>query len=218
MRRIGIGAIVTRMYFGETAMIRPARQLVAACIAIAASGVLTAAAGGEGTRVVAQDLVALRASQSVSAAIWTRRPDSSYTLQLVLWRGAFFEQGTANANPAVMRSSGFTGSPIANLNPTANLTSNPIANLSNIDPRAPAQQRKKLEITVWLLRADGTMIFPTSPSTNPSPDKCTGRCMTVDVQYRFPVADAVQAVAAAVRIGDEYYIEKLQSLEPAAVN
>lgn len=167
-------------------MNRPARLLFAAILAIPAGGACSAGKVEE-VRVLAQDLVTVRASKSLNAALWTRRRDS-YTLQLVLGGGMF------------PRGSG-----------TRAMTGERIISIS-AKPPAGAQPPKLPETNVWLLRADGTQIRPISSSTIPSPDKCTGRCIAVEVLYRFSIADAEQAIAAAVRIGDDFYIEKLQSL------
>ena len=58
---------------------------------------------------------------------------------------------------------------------------------------------------MWLLRADGTQILPAGYS-------CTNNRASIDVQYRFPVDDSADAVAAAVRIDSNFHIEKLQPL------
>jgi hypothetical protein len=177
-------------------MKRPARFLFAVLFSIGA-GDAFAAAAGEATPVVAQDLLSLRASNKVSAALWTRRADS-YTLQLVM-------------------KSGFGAAPGARtleLVDGRRMVSTVRANPAEMQPL------KKPETRVWLLRADGTQILPAVPSTNPSVDSCSKnmRCMAVDVLYRFSIADAKAATAIAVNIGDEYYIEKLQSLEPPQAN
>jgi hypothetical protein len=85
---------------------------------------------------------------------------------------------------------------------------------------------------VWLLRADGTQILPVSRSTSSIAEKsCAERHAALDararllkldsgrryddvIDYRFPAAESEQAVAAAFRIDEEYYIEKLQPLVP----
>lgn len=83
-------------------------------------------------------------------------------------------------------------------------------------------------IEVWLLKADGTQILPkvyscvTGPAVRsvlsapePAPPLLTKQDQ---FSYRYSVADSEQAVAAAIRIDDDFYIEKLQPLQsrPAA--
>lgn len=69
-------------------------------------------------------------------------------------------------------------------------------------------------VEVWLLKADGTQILPptyscdigTRPATGPAP---------VEITYEFPLEGGQQAVAAAIRVESNYYIEKLQRPVPA---
>jgi hypothetical protein len=167
----------------------PARFLLAALLAIPAGGAFSAD-NFEKVQVLAQDLVTVRASSSISAALWTRRSDS-YTLQLVMGRGTLLRgsESRAMVGERIM--------PVSARSPGAQL------------PKPP-------ETNVWLLRADGTQIRPLHSATIPSPEKCTGRCIAVEVLYRFSIADAEQAIAAAVKIGDDFYIEKLQPLVQTA--
>ncbi|MEO6079802.1 MAG: hypothetical protein ABIQ86_08500 [Steroidobacteraceae bacterium] len=176
-------------------MRRPVRLLFAVLLAVVAGSAFPAATTGEGTRVVAQDLVTLRPSNKVSAAIWTRRANY-YTLQLVMRQGLDASFGARTL---------------------AMIDGRRMAATSRTIP-TDVQPSKKLDTSVWLLRADGTQILPAVPSTNPSLDSCSKnlRCIAVDVLYRFSIADATAAVAVAVRIGDDFYIEKLQPLEQSS--
>ncbi len=65
---------------------------------------------------------------------------------------------------------------------------------------------------VWLLKADGTQILPAAYSCVPVP-AVRGAPSSEEFSYRYSVADSTQAVAAAIRIDNEFYIEKLQPLE-----
>jgi hypothetical protein len=172
-------------------MERPARLLFAALLVLCVGSAFPAAPG-ETAPVVAQDLVTLRNSSQVSAAIWTRRANS-YTLQLVMKGGIDAAFGSRTLELVDGRRMVSTSRAIS----------------------ADVQPAKRPQTSVWLLRADGTQILPAVPSTSPSPDSCSKnlRCIAVDVLYRFSVADAVSAVAIAVRIDDEFFIEKLQPLE-----
>jgi hypothetical protein len=170
---------------------KPTATCLFAALLLLCGGSAFPAAPGEAPPVIAQDLTALRAAPNVSAALWTRRPDS-YTLQLVMAAPGFSPLGARTLRLVDGRRMVSTSAPDAVAQPQ------PVAQL----PRAP-------QTNVWLLRADGTQIIPRTPLVS----SCSGRCIAVDVQYRFSIAEATQAVAAAVRIGDEFFIEKLQSLE-----
>lgn len=173
---------------------KPIARLLFAALLSVGVGSAFPAAPGEATPVLAQDLVTLRNSSKVSAAIWTRRANS-YTLQLVMKSGFGLALGARALELVDGRR---------------------MVSSSRVVP-ADTQPAKRPQTSVWLLRADGTQILPGAPSTNPSVDSCSKniRCIAVDVQYRFSIADATAAVAIAVRIDDEYFIEKLQPLEQA---
>jgi len=75
---------------------------------------------------------------------------------------------------------------------------------------------KERRIDVWLLKADGTQILPASYSCDAGPVPTLRQAAApVEVSYQYPLAQAAQAVAAAIRIDDSYYIEKLQRPPPA---
>lgn len=69
---------------------------------------------------------------------------------------------------------------------------------------------KESRIEVWLLNPDGSQIPPVAYSCDSDARTSPG----IWVEYKFPLADGAKAVAAAVRIDDAFYIEKLQPLEP----
>jgi hypothetical protein len=69
---------------------------------------------------------------------------------------------------------------------------------------------KDPRVEVWLLKADGTQILPATYScdlTRHGPDTSRPHA---EISYEFPLASADQAVAAAIRIEDRYFIQKLQ--------
>jgi hypothetical protein len=76
-------------------------------------------------------------------------------------------------------------------------------------------------IEVWLLKAGGTQILPVAYSCVPVPAAGGAQSSPLsalrsgsdEVSYRYSVADSAQAVAAAIRIDNDFYIEKLQPLE-----
>jgi hypothetical protein len=170
---------------------RQAPNLSAALLMMCAAAAPAAmAATAADIPIVAQELVKVRESSRVQAAIWTRRPDA-YTLQLVFHPMALI------------------------VGRTRNLVEGPRMAPGSATSAVRLQTTKPSEVSVWLLRADGTQIVTRVPWTNPAPEKCDIRCNAIEVLYRFSIAEGSQAVAAAVRIGDDYYIEKLKPLEPA---
>jgi hypothetical protein len=75
---------------------------------------------------------------------------------------------------------------------------------------------KDPRVEVWLLKADGTQILPASYScdlTRRGPDKSRPHA---EISYEYPLAIAGQAVAAAIRIEDRYFIQKLQPADQRA--
>jgi hypothetical protein len=69
---------------------------------------------------------------------------------------------------------------------------------------------------VWLLKADGTQIAPATYNCVYSSRQPPAPNDVVSIWYGFPMAEGAQAVAAAIRIDDDFYIEKLQPLATAA--
>jgi hypothetical protein len=68
---------------------------------------------------------------------------------------------------------------------------------------------KDPRVDVWLLKADGTQILPATYSCDlrrPGPDMSRPHA---EISYEFPLANTAQAVAAAIRIEDRYFIQKL---------
>jgi hypothetical protein len=180
--------------------------LLVALLAAVTNSVAAMSAEADVAAVVAQDLLTVRDSGKVKAAIWTRRPDS-YTLQLVTG----------------VPSDIFVGRTIANLrglDPSFGTRT-----LQMVEGRRVAGQRITPlpriapKIQVWLLRADGTQILPTWRSAEPVAGKtCSLRCIATETLFRFSLPEGAQAVAAAISIDEQYYIEKLQPLasKPAA--
>lgn len=64
-------------------------------------------------------------------------------------------------------------------------------------------------VTVWLLRADGTAI-PTKGE--PPLEGAAKNVLPTETAYSVSLSAGEEAVAAAIRIDDEYYVEPLQSL------
>jgi hypothetical protein len=83
----------------------------------------------------------------------------------------------------------------------------------------PALKHPRIE--VWLLRADGTQVLPAAYTCTllpASPADSTvqpsvSRNKSDEFTYRYSFEDGAQAVAAAIRIDNDFYIEKLQALE-----
>ncbi|MEO8314877.1 MAG: hypothetical protein ABI645_08800 [Pseudomonadota bacterium] len=183
--------------------------LNAILVTCAAMAVPAATAAGE-TANGMQELVTVKASNKFDRVLWLRGP-KQYSLQFLPVRLIDSRPPANITSPAnqgapgtVERSSFFIGNTIANLRGMDPVFDDPPRILTLIAGRrvgeAQADQPPVPRIQAWLLRADGTQILP-----------------TWNAQYRLysiPVAEAVQVVAAAIQIDDEYYIEKLQSLEP----
>jgi len=91
-------------------------------------------------------------------------------------------------------------------------TPTPPIPLSVNQPYPPRIRDGRVE--VWLLKADGTQILPATYSCDKGPRAAPTESPPVEITYEFPLASGEQAVAAAIRIGENYYIEKLQPLTP----
>lgn len=177
-------------------------------------------------KLAAQDLTNVEASGQVTAR-WIREPES-YTLLVVMERSKPRPVAIRSANakqppaPAQQhdRPGYFIGNVTANLRDLDPLFSC-IRSLTLADGRRTAQnipgrappilpydpKARQPRVDAWLLKADGMQI-PAADYT------CTSHPGSTEVRYEYPAADGGQAVAAAIRIDDEYYIEKLQPLEP----
>jgi hypothetical protein len=135
------------------------------------------------------------------------------------------------------RSSYFIGSTIANLrglDPMFGCRTLTLVDGRRADGRQPPApsatapvvqsyppRTKHPRIEVWLLKADGTQILPAAytcaqlpavPAESTSPPSVL-RNKSEEFTYRYSMADSAQAVAAAIRIDNDFYIEKLQPLE-----
>jgi hypothetical protein len=229
-------------------MKRPARLLLASCLAATAVSVSTFVMGADGVKTQ-QELASVKAAKQVLSAVWTRGPDS-YTLQVVIDRSMprvmvdvrealrsvpqNFSQPQPipnwqeNAPSQVDRESFFIGNTIAKLrglDPTFCGRTLTLVDGRRTVPgervQAPATVPlppgfRDSRVEVWLLSAGGTQIQPATyncddPGRN-SPDRTD-----FPISYGYTVADGAQAVAAAIRIGDDYYIETLQPLAAPAV-
>jgi hypothetical protein len=108
-------------------------QLLGVClVAFGATGLHTSSTAAEGP-VVAQDLVNVRASTSIAAALWTRRLDS-YTLQIVFPssdQGCGAPRAPATAGTAQQTQSVPQGTEIDR---SVYFIGNTIANLRGLDP------------------------------------------------------------------------------------
>ena len=82
---------------------------------------------------------------------------------------------------------------------------------SRVSPARQPIQRPRIQ--VWLLKADGTLIAPTQrvePGT--THDKYIRHPYGVEILFAFPLSADKEAVAAAIRVDDAFYIEPLGSL------
>jgi hypothetical protein len=198
-----------------------------ACLAIVIAGESGFAAATEVT-ASEQELQNVKASDQVVSAMWQRQPESC-TLRVVIARSA--AAALVNVEEALKavppNSSRMQPQHIPNWRPNreqdaasenaergSRFIADTIARLRAMDPAfsggAPGSDGKERRIEVWLLRADGSLIQPASYVRE------TGA--RVSVSYGYSIADSMQAVAAAIRIDDGYYIDKLLPLHapPAA--
>lgn len=196
------------------------------------TGILLVLAGGSAVAMDspdtsgALDLENVKSANQVTAARWLKQPNA-YVLQVVL-----------NGTPDSLRNMTRPVSPVM-LETSQKLQRLGMVNireaLQELVPQDDADVRSSIEtcealqdlptfrtcdqvraglgeepalacarVQVWLLMADGTQILPPHQ-----------RCMAhptseVDFSYAFSLADGAQAVAAAVRVGDQFYIDKLQ--------
>ena len=157
-------------------------------------------------------------------------PGTEAPTQLAPQNRAPAPQLTATASPDTDRAQFFIGNTIANLRgldpwftcgrtltlvegrrapgqPPAPPRPDPALAYMN-QPYPPKFKERRVE--VWLLKADGTQILPTTYSCDMGPTYQPTPVRPVEISYEFPLADSEQAVAAAIRIDDEYYIEKLK--------
>jgi len=69
--------------------------------------------------------------------------------------------------------------------------------------------RETPAVTLWLLRADGTSVAATREVSREEKNGFR----PIEIAYTVPLASGDEAVAAVIRIDDEYFIEPLQSLK-----
>lgn len=74
---------------------------------------------------------------------------------------------------------------------------------------------KEGRVDAWLLKADGTQAIATVYSCAGEPIPLRSPERRVEISYEFPAAEGAEAWAVAIRIDDNYYIEKLEP-QPAA--
>lgn len=205
-------------------MKRPARLLIA-CLTTIVSGVATESSIPAENGVIEQRLIKVMASDQVTSAVLERQGDL-YTVRVVLDVAKFNAREraivTANrerlaANPPPPedleseRKSYFLGNSIAELRgttiwaPCGKRTVG--ARLVDRPAQAVTVSERDNRVAVWLLKGDGTQILPGAYN-------CVADTAMVEVQYRFPIPDGERAVAAAVRIDNEYHIESVQPLQP----
>jgi hypothetical protein len=73
----------------------------------------------------------------------------------------------------------------------------------------PKLKQQRPSVQVWLLKADGSLIAPTQRA---EPKKGIRQPYGVEVLFAFPLSADKEAVAAAIRVDDAFYIEPLSSL------
>jgi hypothetical protein len=87
-----------------------------------------------------------------------------------------------------------------------------IAEAMRVDPKL---KPGRPSVQVWLLKADGTLIAPTQrldPSNAAGGKNPRKPPYGVEVLFAFPLSADKEAVAAAIRVDDAFYIEPLKTL------
>jgi hypothetical protein len=74
----------------------------------------------------------------------------------------------------------------------------------------PKLKQRRPSVQVWLLKADGSLITPTQRAEPGKKD--LRQPYGVEVLFAFPLSADKEAVAAAIRVDDAFYIEPLSSL------
>jgi hypothetical protein len=74
----------------------------------------------------------------------------------------------------------------------------------------PKLKQQRPSVQVWLLKADGSLIEPTQRAEPGRKD--IRQPYGVEVLFAFPLSADKEAVAAAIRVDDAFYIEPLSSL------
>jgi hypothetical protein len=215
-------------------MKRPAKLLLAACLVNMVVGSAFAAAA-EGV-AVEQDLPAVKASSLVTSAAWKRQADS-YTLQLGLDRLKYL--GFVNLSDALKSMPPTTSTrtqpvPIPNWRPNwqsdlaaqsleraSNFIAETIANLRRLDPTFGSRTLGVEDVgdhrvEAWLLKADGSVIQPSARTSEVAGTAAPAR-NDISISFTYSAAEAAQAVAIAIKIDNDFYIEKLQPLAAPAV-
>jgi hypothetical protein len=82
-----------------------------------------------------------------------------------------------------------------------------IAQAMRDDPKLKPQRPS---VQVWLLKADGSLIAPTQRAEPGKKDM--QQPYGIEVLFAFPLSADKEAVAAAIRVDDSFYIEPLSSL------
>jgi len=155
---------------------------------------------------ITSELVNVKASARIMAATWTRQSGTG-VLKVQLTQPAIERSGSALFSMA--------GSP----NPGNRMTTAEMQRLGIVTVAEALQElvpqnhagspsvpcfRAPTQVEVWLLRADGTQILPARRNCMARPD------VPFEVVHEFPM-DGGPPVAVAIRIDDEFYIDKLQA-------
>lgn len=234
-------------------MKRPARILLASCLATTIASVSWCVMGAEAIEAQ-QELLNVESSKHVLSAVWTRQPDS-YTLQVVIDRSTpsspaamvdvrealkLVPQNVSTIQPQPIpswqedaptqeeRASFFIGNTIANLRGLDTALCG--RTLTIVDGRrtVPSQRAqapatvplpagfRDSRVEVWLLSAGAAPIQNATYSCNDAGRNSSGRT-DFSVSYGYAVEDGAQAVAVAIRIGEDFYIEKLRPLAAPAL-
>lgn len=80
----------------------------------------------------------------------------------------------------------------------------------------PASPAVPARVKIWLINPDGSQVPSTYQSPAPKAEQLNCmRCISYEVSYSFSSNAAEKAVAAAVQINDEFFIDQLQPFAAA---
>ena len=76
----------------------------------------------------------------------------------------------------------------------------------------PKLTRQPPRVQVWLLKGDGSLIAPTQRVEPRTTGKGLRQPYGLEILFAFPLSADMEAVAAAIRVDNAFYIEPLSSL------
>jgi hypothetical protein len=91
----------------------------------------------------------------------------------------------------------------------------PLQNLAGpVVVTPPGTSPEPARVRVWVLKADGTQIYQLHGTGKPKPEGLSGgsRNTSYSLTYAYPLETGKDAVAVAIQINDDYFIDPLQPM------